>query len=164
MVFYNAMEIFFKKHFQNRLIGIFSICVKFAIYFRAFLAILKRVIASITIPLIDGILIWLFFYFVLPFWEVFKFGAAGSYPPSYITFAVPIYILIFLVSVLYSGGYDKPYKNIAYLRGILIGSGSILLFYSLLNEECVFTCNDYLLNNLCVNCFATVASFYELLA
>ncbi|MGI6478241.1 MAG: glycosyltransferase [Salinivirgaceae bacterium] len=139
MVFYNAMEIFFKKHFQNRLIGIFSICVKFAIYFRAFLAILKRVIASITIPLIDGILIWLFFYFVLPFWEVFKFGAAGSYPPSYITFAVPIYILIFLVSVLYSGGYDKPYKNIAYLRGILIGSGSILLFYSLLNEELRFS-------------------------
>ncbi len=139
MVFYNAMEIFFRKHFQNRLTGLFSIGIKFAIYFRAGLAILKRFIASLAVPAIDAILIWLFFRLVLPYWEMFKFGQNNSYPSSYLEVVVPGYILVMLTAILYSGGYDKPYRNWAYLRGVVVGAGSILLFYSLLNEELRFS-------------------------
>lgn len=139
MVFYNAMEIFFRKHFQNKLTNIFSLGVKTAIYIRALLSILKRLLLLITLPAIDAILIWLFFYTVLPYWEMFRFGESDIYPPYYLTVVVPIYISIIIISVLYSGGYDKPYKLSNYLRGILIGSGTIFLLYSLLNEELRFS-------------------------
>jgi GT2 family glycosyltransferase len=139
MVFYNAMEIFFRKHFQNRLTGIFSIGIKFAIYFRALLALTKRFVASITIPAVDALLIWIFFSVLLPHWEMVKFGQNDIYPSSYLEIVVPVYIMVMLLSILYSGGYDKPYRNLAYLRGVILGSGSILLFYSLLNEQLRFS-------------------------
>ena len=138
-VFYNAMEIFFKKHFQSRITGLFSLGVKFAIYLRAFMAILKRFIASIAIPTIDALLVWLFFIVLLPYWEIHKFGQNNIYPDTYTNIIVPIYILVMLLSILYSGGYDKPYKKLPFIRGILIGFGSIFLFYSLLNETLRFS-------------------------
>ncbi|MDY0280181.1 MAG: glycosyltransferase [Salinivirgaceae bacterium] len=139
LVFYNAMEIFFKKHFQSRIIGLFSLGVKFAIYLRAFLAILKRFLTAIAIPAIDATLIWLFFILLLPHWEIHKFGQNGIYPDAYTTIIVPVYILVMLLSILYSGGYDKPYKKLPFIRGILVGFGSIFLFYSLLNENLRFS-------------------------
>jgi hypothetical protein len=55
--FYKAMIIFAKKHFSSSNAGIFSILIHLAIYFRAFLAISKRLIQTLTLPLFDAIII-----------------------------------------------------------------------------------------------------------
>jgi len=135
LIFYNAMEIFFRKHFRSKLTGFFSVGVKMAIYLRAGLAILKRFFLKIFIPSLDAVVIWLFFLIALPFWENFRFGDSGQYPLSYLSIAVPIYIIVWITTIIYSGGYDKTFKFSRLWKGIFIGSASILLFYSLLPEE-----------------------------
>ncbi len=138
-VFYNAMEIFYKKHFHGKFSTLLTPAIKVAIYLRAFLAIANRIVRKVWIPLTDAILMWGFFWIVLPFWEVFKFGQNGVYPDTYLQIVVPIYIFIIFVAVLFSGGYDHPYRHKRFIRGVFIGFGSILLFYSLLSEELRFS-------------------------
>lgn len=135
IIFYNAMEIFFQKHFQSKLAGLYSIAVKLAIYMRACTAIIRRSFFKIAIPLVDAIFLWLFFFTTLPAWENYRLGEEGAYPASYMFFAVPVYIIIWTVTILYSKGYDKPFKTSNLWKSIFAGSFIILLFYSLLPEQ-----------------------------
>ncbi len=138
-VFYNAMIIFAKKHFSKNNARIFSIIINLAIYFRAFISILKRFTKSILLPCIDAAVIYLGFFFFEPVWASIKFGKFAQYPSTYLTIVVPTYIIIWLISVFYSGGYDKPIKIINLLKGVTIGTIIILIIYSLLPEHFRFS-------------------------
>ncbi|HON17673.1 MAG TPA: glycosyltransferase [Salinivirgaceae bacterium] len=138
-IFYDAMKIFYDKHFHGRFTFMLTPLIKTAIYFRAFLAILRRIFQRIWIPIVDIAVIWLFFIAILPIWEQFKFGQHGIYPHSYLNIIVPIYLSIMTLALIFSGGYDNPYRHKNFVRGIFIGFGSILLFYSLLNEQLRFS-------------------------
>lgn len=138
-VFYNAMQIFFEKHYRRRASGLLSLAVRFAIRLRALLAIAKRLAPRVAVPAADAALLWGFYRLALPMWESLKFGHTGAYPASYLTVVVPIYIAVMLACVLYSGGYDRPYRARAYYRGVAVGAGIILLFYSLLSEDLRFS-------------------------
>ena len=59
MVFYKAMIIFARKHFSKKNARIFSTLINLAIYFRAFLSIIKRFINKVYQPLLDFIFIYL---------------------------------------------------------------------------------------------------------
>jgi len=139
MVFYNAMIIFANKHFSKKNAKILSILIKSAIYFRAFFAILSRFFNNIILPVIDGGLIFLGFYIIKPYWEDYKFPYGGSYPDEFLYFAVPAYILIWLGTIYYSGGYDKPVKISKVIKGLTIGTILILIFYALLSENFRFS-------------------------
>ncbi|MGB4204264.1 MAG: hypothetical protein WBJ84_01450 [Bacteroidales bacterium] len=52
---------------------------------------------------------------------------------------VPVYILIWLLSTYYSGGYDKPVKLIKILQGLFFGTITILVIYALLPEAFRFS-------------------------
>ncbi|MFZ5942352.1 MAG: glycosyltransferase [Bacteroidota bacterium] len=139
LVFYNAMIIFARKHFSSRNARLYSALINFAIYLRASLAILRRFFKRIYRPALDGLLIFAGYLLLLPFWEQFKFGNSNYYPPDFTWFVVPGYILIWLLSIYYSGGYDKPLKYLSYLRGHLTGTLVILIIYALLPEEYRFS-------------------------
>ncbi len=134
-VFYNAMIIFAKKHFPGGKAGVFTILIQLAIYFRAFLAIAKRIFQKIQLPIIDTLLIFAGFYVITPIWENIRFGSPDYYPPEFIQFVVPVYILFFLLGILFSGGYKKPINLYKISRGIIWGLISILLVYSLVDEK-----------------------------
>src|SRR5581483_1477888 len=51
----------------------------------------------------------------------------------------PTYILIWIVSIMLSGGYDKPIKEWKAIRGTLWGTAIILILYALLPEEYRFS-------------------------
>src|SRR6056297_3201334 len=51
-VFYQAMIIFAQKHFSGGKVSIFSLIIHLAIYFRAFLSILRRVFDRLMVPLL----------------------------------------------------------------------------------------------------------------
>ena len=127
LVFYNAMIIFAKKHFSNKNFKIYSLVINLAIYFRALLAILSRFYKSYFLPLIDASLIFLFYTIIKPYWETYKFTDGGSYPNEFLMFAVPSYILIWILSIFLSGGYEKPIKLINIVKGIAFGTISILV-------------------------------------
>jgi GT2 family glycosyltransferase len=133
-IFYQAMIIFANKHFTQKNAKLYANIINFAIYFRAAIAIITRFFKRALLPAIDAVLIWLGFYIITPVWEIYKFGDQNYYPDSFIKYAVPAYALVWLITLYMSGGYDKPTRLWKLLRGIMLGSMMILVFYSLLPE------------------------------
>jgi GT2 family glycosyltransferase len=133
-VFYNAMIIFAGKHFSKGNARRYALLINLAIYFRALLTIGAQFFKSVFLPLIDAFLIYLGFALLLPNWEAYKFER-GYYPPEYLHMAVPIYILIWVLCIWLNGGYRKTIQFNRIFKGLLWGTLSILVFYSLVDES-----------------------------
>ncbi len=138
-MFYQAMIVFAAKHFTSRKARTFRFLINLAIYFRAGLSLMRRFVKGIYRPLMDGLLIYLGYLIALPFWEQVRFNQPGYYPPLFMQVVVPVYILIWIVSIYYSGGYDKPARIFALLKGHLVGTLVILVIYALLPIEWRFS-------------------------
>jgi len=133
-VFYNAMIIFAKKHFSKGNARRYALLINLAIYFRAILTLTGQFIKSAFLPALDALIIYIGFAVLLPNWEAYKYER-GYYPPEYLHFAVPIYILIWLCCIWLNGGYRKSIQFGRIFKGLLWGSISILVFYSLVDES-----------------------------
>ncbi|MBN2806866.1 MAG: glycosyltransferase, partial [Prolixibacteraceae bacterium] len=137
-MFYNAMIIFAEKHFSKQYAGFFSLFIHLAIYFRAAIATAHRLVKKLWLPLLDFVVVYLGFHFLLPFWEDFRYEP-GYYPYSLLLYAVPAYILVWLVAMYYSGGYERPVKLLNNYRGLIYGTLFILVVYSLLPNSARFS-------------------------
>ncbi len=139
MLFYNAMIIFAKKHFSSPNAYFLSILIHSAIYIRAGLSIIRRLIITSINPLLNALMIFLGYWLFLPFWENYVFQKNGFYPDTYLKFVVPSYILIWLISLYLSGAFEKHIRTGNIIRGVLLGSLSILIIYALLPEHLRFS-------------------------
>jgi GT2 family glycosyltransferase len=133
-VFYNAMIIFAKKHFSKGNARRYAILINLAIYFRALLTLIGQFFRIMILPILDALIIYIGFAVLLPNWEDYKF-ARGYYPPEYMNVAVPVYLLIWICSIWLSGGYRKSIAFLRIFKGLLWGTLSILVFYSLVDES-----------------------------
>ncbi|HNQ61534.1 MAG TPA: glycosyltransferase [Bacteroidia bacterium] len=135
-VFYNAMIIFAKKHFSPGHASTFAILIKIAIYLRAGLAIVVQFMKKMLLPTVDFIIMYAGFYFIKEYW-------AGKmdihYPSEYMLITVPAYILLWIVSMFFSGAYDPPVQLRKVVRGIFSGTLIILVIYALLPEAYRFS-------------------------
>jgi O-antigen biosynthesis protein len=137
-VFYKAMIIFAQKHFSGGKANAFSLLLNLAIWFRALLSIIKRIINRFFLPFLDAVLIYAGFLLLTPLWENVRYEP-GYYPPDFLQWVVPVYILFWLTAIFFSGGYKKPVNLLHVARGILWGTIAILLAYSLVDEEYRFS-------------------------
>lgn len=135
-VFYNAMIIFAKKHFSPGHASTFSVLIKIAIYIRAGLAILLQFIKKMFLPALDFLLMFAGFYFLKDYWGT---NMAIQYPDEYMTLIVPAYIVLWIISLFFSGGYDQPMQLRKVVRGIFTGTLMILVIYALLPEAYRFS-------------------------
>jgi GT2 family glycosyltransferase len=142
-VFYNAMIIFARKHFSKKNAQIFILLIYLAIYFRASIAVLNRISKKIFLPFADTFLIYSGYYFISKFWSTFYFGSYSHFSPYYYNFIIPSYMIIMLISVYYSGGYDKPIKLFNIIKGLSFGVVLIILLYSLLPSS--LRCSRFLI-------------------
>ncbi|HLN73569.1 MAG TPA: glycosyltransferase [Prolixibacteraceae bacterium] len=133
-VFYNAMIIFAKKHFSKGNARLYTMLINMAIYFKALLTLAGQFIKAAFLPVLDALLIYLGFALLLPNWEAYKFER-GYYPPQYLHVAVPIYIAIWIGCIWINGGYRKTIRFGRIFKGLLWGTLSILVFYSLIDES-----------------------------
>ncbi|MFC2096421.1 hypothetical protein ACFLQ3_01825 [Bacteroidota bacterium] len=138
-VFYNAMIIFARKHFSQKNAKVFSVLINFAIYFRAFVAVLSRFVKTIFLPFLDIATIFAVYYIIKPIWETYKFQGHGQYPKEFLLYTVPTYIFIWIISLWINGGYSKQIKLSKLLRAIPIGTLIILVLYALLPEKLRFS-------------------------
>jgi GT2 family glycosyltransferase len=139
-VFYKAMVIFARKHFSQRNAKTFSLLINMAIYLRAFIAVFFRFVKAIFVPALDFALVLAGLFVMKFFYEknvVFKEG--GNYSEALISIAFPAYVLIWQLMIYLSGGYDKPVRLYRIIRGIVVGTGLILIIYSLLPEAYRFS-------------------------
>ncbi len=139
LVFYQAMIIFAQKHFSPKNARFYSISIRAAIYFRAFLSLLRRFINRIFLPLLDALVVLIGFIAINPIWESYKFPEGGGHPPDVLRILFSAYIIIWFISIYFSGGYDKPLNLKKLTSGVLIGTAFILVAYSLLPEEYRFS-------------------------
>ncbi len=137
-MFYNAMIIFAQKHFSSGNARLYRLVINLAIYFRALLALAGRFIKRIFLPALDALIIYAGYAVLLPYWERLKFES-GYYPPEYLHWIVPAYILIWIFSLLFAGGYQRPLSLKRIVSGLLWGTLSILVLYSLVNESLRFS-------------------------
>lgn len=139
IVFYKAMAIFAQKHFSSGNAKLFNFLIHLAIYLRATIAITARFIKQAFFPAIDFGLILLGLYMIKDIYELqFKFND-DYYSKRLIDLAFPIYTLIWMFFSYLSGGYDKPFRFLKMIRGVLVGTGIILIIYSLLPENYRFS-------------------------
>ncbi len=147
-VFYNAMIIFAKKHFDAQHAKVFSFLIKSAIYLRAALAIITRFVKSAWQAVLDFALI------LGGLWVMQDAYAQLSnkiYDERLSAVAFSMYALTWMGSILFSGGYDKPVKLGKIMKGVLLGAAVILMAYSLLPEALRFSRAMILLGTLWVS-------------
>ena len=137
-MFYNAMLIFSRKHFSSGKYRVYSFFIHMAIYFRALIAIVKRVASKVYQPFIDFLLIFAGFNMIVPLWEQIMFEQ-GYYPRLFYQWVIPLYIIIWLSGIQLSGGYRKPVSLLRIGRGLLWGTVAILVTYSLIDDEYRFS-------------------------
>lgn len=148
-VFYKAMEIFAKKHFGQKRAFWFSFFINMAIYFKAFLALLSQFFHKIAIPFLDAVLGYGGLAVISYFWgKSMVYEGVGSYPSILFAAVLPAYILIWLLSTYFAGGYDKPYSIGKGVFGVAIGSVFVLMLYALLPETMRFSRALILLGSL----------------
>ncbi len=139
-VFYKAMQIFAQKHFSKNNAKLFNTLINCAIWFRASLAALKRVVLRLLPPLIDFLLIYVGMFFLARYWDHNVLAARSSgFPDHYYYGVLPIYILVWIVAVAACRGYARPPKLARVSRGIVIGTVALLTVYALLPETLRFS-------------------------
>ena len=139
-VFYRAMEIFAKKHFGNSWGKSFSFLINMAIYVKAFFALVSQFFHKAAIPLLDALLGYGGLAGISYLWgHTNVYGGVGTYPTVLFSVVLPAYILIWIVSTYFAGGYDKPYSIARGILGVSFGSAVILVLYALLPESMRFS-------------------------
>ncbi|MFT5167108.1 MAG: GT2 family glycosyltransferase [Saprospiraceae bacterium] len=133
--FYKAMIIFARKHFQGEQAWLFILMLQGAIYFRAFITLVSNFFRAAYLPMLDAALIFIGFYFLKDFWANYYFKDPDYYPASFLYFNIPLYICFWLVSVYFSGGYDKRSNIRQLVRGIFIGTVLLAAVYGFLDLE-----------------------------
>jgi GT2 family glycosyltransferase len=135
-VFYNAMIIFANKHFSKKNASLFSSIIRIAIYLRAGSALAARFLKKIFFPVLDILVLFSGMIFLKNYWSENMFV---NYPEAFVLLAVPSYIVIWMVAVFFSGGYDQPVRLQKIIRGIFGGTILILVIYALLPESYRFS-------------------------
>lgn len=155
-VFYRAMVIFAEKHFSQKNAKLFSFLINFAIYLRAGMAIFSRFIQQITLPIVDFTLLAGGLFALTHRWKT----SGIEFPFEVIKFAIPIYTFVWLMSTLFSQGYDRPLKIKSFIKGALIGTIMILIFYGLLPKFWQFSRLFILVGTLWVITYYIVSRLY----
>lgn len=141
-VFYKAMAIFAKKHFETSKASLFSKLIKVAIFFSASIAIVKRFFSLFFLPIIDFCTV----FFGLHVAKYVYQSEQGLYhQPQLINVSFIIYSLIILICLFFAGGYDKPVKIQKVINGIVIGSAFNALVYFFLKQNFYFSISGAIL-------------------
>lgn len=133
MLFYGAMIKFSKTHFSKQRASLFSIIIRLAVLFRASLSVLGRWMNKVSLPVADFMLILFSFEQIKNFWlQNIRSDEGLSYPPEYMQQVVPLYALVWIAGAFFGGAYDKPWRPIKHLRGLLVGTLVLAVIYAFL--------------------------------
>jgi GT2 family glycosyltransferase len=135
-VFYKAMVIFAEKHFSKQHIKTFSKLINIAIYFRATIALLQRILKRWGLPIIDFIF---FNGFIFGISSLYQNYSGISFPKETVKFIIPIYALIWTICNSLFGNQRPPVKYSNLFKGNLTGLIIILSLYALLPKSIQFS-------------------------
>jgi len=132
--FYQAMLIFANKHFKNGYPFFLRLLLLFGVYFGATAAIGKRVFKSVSWVALDTILLVGIILTVKQFWAVFYYEDPDYYTRTFYAFNLPVYVIIWVLSLYFSGSYDRPFKTNRLVKAMILGLLLNGLVYGLLSN------------------------------
>ena len=135
-VFYKAMVIFAEKHFSKQHVKTFSKLINIAIYFRATIALIQRVLKRWILPIMDFIF---FNGFIFGISSIYQNYSGISFPEETVKFIIPIYALIWTICNSLFGNQRPPVKYSNLFKGNLTGLIVILSLYALLPKSIQFS-------------------------
>jgi O-antigen biosynthesis protein len=134
LIFYRAMAIYARKHFNSKGTFLLVFMLFIAIYFRAGLSISKRILNRLALPLLDIAVIFTGTILIPPAWQDIIAKAGEEYPSENQTILIPAFVLIWILSIYFSGGYKDPLKIGKALRGVIYGGLIILIMYGMISQ------------------------------
>ena len=137
--FYNAMAIFARKYFSKGGAKTYSILIQLAIWLRASIDFLKRIVRFLAVPALDFAVSLAGFLAIKQIWATYWAENVNYYPGFYTWTILPLYVLVLLLTSFLAGGYDKPVRLGRIVQGMGIGALLLLVFYSLLDETLRFS-------------------------
>ncbi|HIO16646.1 MAG TPA: glycosyltransferase [Flavobacteriales bacterium] len=135
-IFYKAMLIFAAKHFEGGQATIFNLIIRIAIYARAAISIVRRVVSKASWPVLEGSALYLGLFVLL---KVYSDYTGIQYDWEQALKAFGIYTGLWLFVLWLFGGYDKPWIPRRVMHGIAVGSLALIAGYGLLPEELRFS-------------------------
>lgn len=136
--FYNAMIIFAKKHYKQRKAKLFVAIMQLAIVFRGFLTLTSQFIKKIGLFSVDMIISYIGMLLTKEVWEIAK-KDIESYPDELLYINFPIYLVVFGISMYFSGAYDRPYRFSKIVRGAIYGVLVIAVIYAFFPNDWRFS-------------------------
>jgi GT2 family glycosyltransferase len=135
-VFYRAMIIFAKKHFEKGQASTFGFLINMAIYFRALLAIIRRFFGKVWQAMLDGSIAFFSFYLATQWYANF---AGKNFELPFLTTSLFTYAAVTAIVLVYANVYDSNYKIERLFKGWLIALLVLLGIYALLPESYRFS-------------------------
>ncbi len=134
-IFYRAMITFAQKHYTQKHAQAFSFLINIAIYIRAGISIIMRLIQKLYMPVMDFVFMYGGMFLVKEYWEHHVKAIEGDYfPIAFMTVNSVVYSLLWVVGLYLAEAYEKPRSFLSILNGILFGSISISVFYAFAPE------------------------------
>lgn len=133
--FYQAMIIFARKHFQGRQAEQFVLMLQMAIYLRAGMTLVGNTLRRFALPLLEGALMYVGLLLLQNFWANYHFHDSNYYDDSVRWINFPLYVLIWLGSLFFSGAYDEPFRLRRLFRGLLMGTLVLAATYGFLETS-----------------------------
>ena len=136
LLFYTAMKIFAKKYFSTSHARTFLLFLNAAIYFRASLSMLYRILLKFLYPVFDILIIYLGYTVFAPLWGQYKYKISSyNFPENYYNVNVPLYVLVIIVTLFFSASYRKPVEIRKTLKFTTIGVLFTLCLFAMFPEH-----------------------------
>ena len=137
--FYQAMIIFVKKHYHTSKANPLIFIINTAIFIRAFISIIKRVLSKLIYPVLDITIMLFSMYFLKHIWAINYFSDKDYYNDTFFEFIIPLYILFWISGIWIKNGYTQPVKTSNIIKGVFLGTIGLLITYGLLPENLRFS-------------------------
>jgi len=154
-LFYQAMALFARQHFSPQGARLLGWLLYIGIGIRALAALLRRWSRRALHPALDAALLYAVMYGLTHWWQTFiKADEGVVYPPLFIQWILPSYVLIWISGLYLSGTYERPYHSGRLVGGLLAGSIAIAGLYAFLPVELRFSRGLIIAGTVCNLLFA----------
>ena len=131
-IFYQAMILFADKYFKGSSRSMYLFMIRIAVYFRAALSLVKRIIQDRGQLILDALVILAGVIGARDYWAVYYFNKPDYYAEVFNLPMALSYTGILMIGLVLSGAYDKKYDLWPAIRGVIIGTVLLAAIYGFL--------------------------------